>query len=152
MCVLFYLLTYLIFMYERVFVSYGVDSSSMSGASWWCFGKIIFFVKGANCVVTTEKCIERQWMLRAVAKTVSGSEYSDWREASGSKRQCSKHPLWSKQVCLISPLSRGGGGGSVVLSISPHICTFCYIFVCLSLYCLFLGWILYSIYRPKYGG
>ena len=49
------------FKYERILMSYGVESSPTRGESWRCFNALIFFVNAENMVVK-------------IANSVSGSE------------------------------------------------------------------------------
>ena len=92
---------------------------------------------------------DRQWILRAISKAVSGSEHSYWGEVSGSA--VSAHFERHESVCHL--LFHVGMFYSVVIYIYPHISIFCSVVLCISLYRLFVRFILYFIYFPlKWGG
>ena len=88
---------------------------------------------------------EWQCMLGAIENKVSGREHSDWQEASGSA--VSDRFELSKSVWNL--LFHVGMIYLGVLSVSPHVCIFCSVAFGISLYCIFVRYILHFIYCPK---
>ena len=61
--------------YERLFVFYGVESSSTSGVSWRYFDTLIFFRVSREPGGGNSECSEQKWMLIGIEKSESGSKW-----------------------------------------------------------------------------
>ena len=75
-------------------------------------------------------------------------KHSNWREVIFSKRQCSKRPILASES-VWHLLFHVGIFYSGVLYLSPHICIFYSVFVGLSLYHLFVRYIISFIHSSK---
>ena len=104
-----------------------------------------FFCEGRKPGGDDIKCSERQWIFRSIVNSVSRSERSDWQESSISEVSACLDQ--SKSFWRL--LFYVGMIYSVVLYLYKHIYILCSVFVCLSLYCMFVRCILYFIYFPK---